>query len=127
MLQPIAAAAVQATLSIVAPNLALASAKRMSRDGLAALEPFVRRELGLDRPLSDAMFATMAADIRSSHCGYGSDESLKAMVAVQLSRDAQMTQSLIAAGDPNGAILVAGPGHVRNPSPVPPSFAASRK
>ena len=119
MYQPIAEAALQAKLRIVATNLPLATAKKMSSDGLAALEPSVRRELGLDRPLSDAMFATMAADIRNFHCGYASEESVKAMVGVQRARDAQMAQSLIAAGDPDGAILVAGAGHVRNDYGIP--------
>jgi uncharacterized iron-regulated protein len=119
MYQPIAEAALQAKLRIVATNLPLATARKMSSDGLAALQPSVRRELGLDRPLSDAMFATMAADIRNSHCGYASEESVKAMVGVQRARDAQMAQSLIAAGDPDGAILVAGAGHVRNDYGIP--------
>jgi len=119
MYQPIAEAALQAKLRIVATNLPLATARKMSSDGLSALEPSVRRELGLDRPLSDAMFATMAADIRNSHCGYASEESVKAMVGVQRARDAQMAQSLIAAGDPDGAILVAGAGHVRNDYGIP--------
>lgn len=119
MYQPIAEAALQAQLRIVATNLPLATARKMSSDGLAALEPSVRRELGLDRPLFDAMFATMAADIRNSHCGYASEESVKAMVGVQRARDAQMAQSLIAAGDPDGAILVAGAGHVRNDYGIP--------
>jgi uncharacterized iron-regulated protein len=119
MYQPIAEAALQAKLRIVATNLPLATARKMSSDGLAALEPSVRRELGLDRLLSDAMFATMAADIRNSHCGYASEESVKAMLGVQRARDAQMAQSLIAAGDPDGAILVAGAGHVRNDYGIP--------
>jgi uncharacterized iron-regulated protein len=119
MYQPIAEAALQAKLRIVATNLPLASARKMSSDGLAALEPSVRCELGLDRPLSNAMFATMAADIRNSHCGYAFEESVKAMVDVQRARDAQMAQSLITAGDPDGAILVAGAGHVRNDYGIP--------
>ena len=119
MYQPIAEAALQAGLRIVATNLPLATARKMNSDGLAALGPSVRRELSLDRPLSDAMFATMATDIRNSHCGYASEESVKAMVDVQRARDAQMAQSLIAAGDPDGAILVAGAGHVRNDYGIP--------
>ena len=118
MYQPIVEAALAAKLPIVATNLPLATARKMSRDGLA-LEPSVRRELGLDRPLSDAMLAAMAADIRSSHCGYASEESVKAMVDVQRARDAQMAQSLIAAAGPDGAILVAGAGHVRNDYGIP--------
>ena len=118
MYQPVAEAALQASLQIVATNLPLATARKMN-SGLAALGPSVKRELGLDRPLSDAMFATMATDIRDSHCGYASEESVKAMVDVQRARDAQMAQSLIAAGNPDGAVLVAGAGHVRNDYGVP--------
>jgi len=44
---------------------------------------------------------------------------VKAMVYVQRGRDAQMAQSLIAAGDADGAILVAGAGHVRNDYGIP--------
>ncbi|HEY2917383.1 MAG TPA: ChaN family lipoprotein [Candidatus Binatia bacterium] len=119
MYQPIAEAAVKAKLSIVGTNLPLGAASKMRSDGVAALEPTVRRELDLDRPLSESMFASMAADIRNSHCGHGSEESVKAMVGVQRARDAQMAQSLIAAGDPDGAVLVAGTGHVRNDYGIP--------
>ena len=124
MYQPIAEAALQARLQIVATNLPLATARKMNSDGLAALEPSVKYELGLERPLSDAMFATMATDIRDSHCGYASEESVNTMVGVQRARDAQMAQSLIAAGDPDGAILVAGAGHVRKDYGIPVYLAA---
>jgi uncharacterized iron-regulated protein len=119
MYQPIAEAALEAKLRIVATNLSHASAKRMRSDGIAALEPRVTRELGLDRPPSESMFANMAADIRDSHCGYASEESVKLMVGVQRARDAQMAHNLIAASDSDGAILVAGAGHVRNDYGVP--------
>jgi uncharacterized iron-regulated protein len=119
MYQPIAEAALEAKLRIVATNLPLATARKMSSDGLAALEPRVVRDLGLDRPPSESVFASIAADIRDSHCGYASEESVKAMVGVQRARDAQMAQSLIAAADPDGAILVAGAGHVRNDYGIP--------
>jgi uncharacterized iron-regulated protein len=119
MYQPIAEVALEAKLRIVATNLPLATARKMSSDGLAALEPRVVRDLGLDRPPSESMFASIAADIRDSHCGYASEESVKLMVGVQRARDAQMAQSLIAAGDPDGAILVAGAGHVRNDYGIP--------
>ena len=124
MYQPIAETALQAKLRIIATNLPRATTRKMSGDGLAALEPSVRHELGLDRPLSDAMFATMASDIRDSHCGYASEENVKAMVDVQRARDAQMAQSLIAAGDADGAVLVAGAGHVRNDYGVPVHLTA---
>ena len=123
MYQPIAAAALAANLKIIATNLPLASARKMSRDGLA-LEPSVQRDLGLDRPLPAALAATMAADIRKSHCGYGSAEMIQTMVQVQRARDAQMAQSLIAAADTEGAVLIAGAGHVRSDYGIPIHLAA---
>ena len=124
MYQPIAEAALEAKLRIVATNLPLATARKMSRDGLAALEPRVVRELGLERPPSESVFISMAADIRDAHCGYASEESVKAMVGVQRARDAQIAQSLIAAGAADGAILVAGAGHVRNDYGIPVYLSA---
>jgi len=111
--QPIAEAALQAELRIVATNLPLTVARKMSRDGRAALGPQVIRELDLDRSLPESVFASMAADIRDAHCGSAPEENLRAMVDVQRARDAQMAQSLIVASDRDGAILVAGAGHVR--------------
>ena len=119
MYQPIAEAAVRARLPIVATNLPLATAKKMAREGLAALESQAVRELGLDRPPPEPVFARMAADIRDAHCGQVSEKSVKPMVDVQRARDAQMAQSLLAARKTDGALLVAGAGHVRNDYGIP--------
>src|SRR5689334_15680829 len=50
MYQPIAEAALGAKLRIVPTNLPLATATKMTRNGLAALEPRMVHQLGLDRP-----------------------------------------------------------------------------
>jgi uncharacterized iron-regulated protein len=125
MYQPIAEVALEAKLRIVPTNLPLAIARKMRSAGLAALEPRITHALGLDRPLSESRSATLADDIRASHCGYASEESVKAMLAVQRARDAQMAQSLIAAGDPDGAVLVAGAGHVRSDYGIPTYLTAT--
>jgi uncharacterized iron-regulated protein len=117
--QPISEAALQAKLRIVPTNLPLVTATKMTRDGLGALEPGMMRELGLDRPLPETVFARMAADIRDAHCGYASEKTVKAMTDVQRARDAQMAESLLAAGDPDGAILIAGAGHIRTDYGIP--------
>jgi uncharacterized iron-regulated protein len=117
--QPIADAALQANLRIVATNLPLSTATKMTRNGVDALEPRMVRELGLDRPPPEPVFASMAADIRDAHCGYAPEEIVKPMVDVQRARDAQMAESLIAAADADGAVLVAGAGHVRNDYGIP--------
>jgi uncharacterized iron-regulated protein len=119
MYQPIAEAALQAKLRIVPTNLPLATATKMTRNGLAALDPSMVRELRLDQPPPEPVFARMAADIRDAHCGYAPEEILKPMVDVQRARDSQMAESLMAADDPDGAILVAGAGHVRNDYGIP--------
>jgi uncharacterized iron-regulated protein len=119
MYQPIAEAALQAKLRIVATNLPLATATKMSRSGLTVLDPGTVRKLGLDRPPPESVFEKMAADIREAHCGYAPEEIVKPMVDVQRARDAQMAESLIAADDPDGALLVAGAGHVRNDYGIP--------
>jgi uncharacterized iron-regulated protein len=119
MYQPIAEAALRAKLRIVPTNLPLETARKMTRDGPAALEPRLAHDLGLDRPPPEPVFASMVADIRDAHCGYASEQSVKAMVDVQRTRDAQMAESLIAAGDSGGATLVAGVGHVRNDYGIP--------
>jgi len=119
MYQPIAEAALQAKLRIIPTNLPLATATKMTRNGLAALDPSMVRELRLDQPPPEPVFARMAADIRDAHCGYAPEEILKPMVDVQRARDSQMAESLMAAGDPDGAILVAGAGHVRNDYGIP--------
>ncbi|HEY1233856.1 MAG TPA: ChaN family lipoprotein [Candidatus Binatia bacterium] len=119
MYQPIAEAVLRAKLRIVPTNLPLATATKMTRNGLAAVEPQMVHQLGLDRPLPQPVFEKMAADIRDAHCGFATDEIVKPMVDVQRARDAQMAESLIAAGEPDGAVLVAGAGHVRNDYGIP--------
>jgi hypothetical protein len=69
--------------------------------------------------LPEPVFARTAAEIRDAHCGHASETTVKAMVHVQRARDAQMGQSLLAAGDRGGAILVSGAGHVRNDYGIP--------
>lgn len=124
MYQPIAAAALAAKLPIVAANLSAAAARKISREG-AALDPSQRRELGLDRPLPDAILARMANDIRSSHCGYGTEQGVNAMVTVQRARDAHMAHRLVAGATADGAVLIAGSGHARSDYGVPIYLAAT--
>jgi uncharacterized iron-regulated protein len=125
MYQPIAEAALEAKLRIVPTNLPLATVRKMRSAGLAALDPRAVRALGLDRPLPEPLTARLADDIRAAHCGYASEESVKAMVAIQRARDAQMAQSLAASGNPQGAVLIAGAGHVRNDYGIPLYVAAN--
>lgn len=123
--QPIAEVALEAGLPIVATNLPRATARALGREGLDAVEPALVIRLGLDRPLSPEAHEEMARELRDVHCGYASEPEVEAMITVQRARDAHMADSLAAAGQPDGAVLIAGAGHVRKERGVP-AFLALR-
>jgi uncharacterized iron-regulated protein len=123
--QPIADAALAAGLPIVATNLSPATIQALARHGLVALEPSVIARLRLDAPLSPQMRAEMAAEIQESHCHMLPEGMLDNMIAAQRARDAQIAERLAAAAQPNGALVIAGNGHVRKDRGVP-AFLALR-
>jgi uncharacterized iron-regulated protein len=120
--QPIADRALAAGLPIVAANLAPAATRAVARQGLGALEPALVARLRLDRPLDPGARAQMVAEIRDAHCGHAPERMLEGMVAVQRARDAQMAERL-ASAEGDGAVLIAGRGHVRKDRGVPASLA----
>jgi uncharacterized iron-regulated protein len=121
--QPIAEAALAAGLPIVATNLAPATVQAILREGLAALGPAQRAQLDLDGLPDPAIQAAMAAEIQEAHCGMVPADRLDGLIAVQRARDAEMAARLAAAGGPDGAVLIAGAGHVRTDRGVPTFLA----
>jgi uncharacterized iron-regulated protein len=117
--RPIAEAALDAGLPILAANLSRVTTRSLARDGLAALDLREAARLGLDRPLAPATDAQMAAEIREAHCGSASEAMVSRMVLVQRARDAEMGERMAAAGRDGGAVLIAGFGHVRRDRGVP--------
>jgi uncharacterized iron-regulated protein len=117
--EPIADAALEGGLPIAATNLSPPTTQAIARHGLVALEPAVIARLRLDAPLSPQMRAEMAAEIEESHCHMLPEAMLDNMVAAQRARDAQIAERLAAAAQPNGALLIAGNGHVRKDRGVP--------
>jgi uncharacterized iron-regulated protein len=124
MYQPIAEAALQAKLPIVATNLAPATVRALGQGGAAALDATLAARLGLDRPLAADTQTAVAEEIREAHCGHAADQQINAMILVQRARDAQMAESLAAAGQPDGAVLIAGAGHVRRDYGIPAYLAS---
>ena len=61
----------------------------------------------------------MAEEIRDSHCGHAPEDRIGAMTGVQRARDARMAEALLTAPGSDGAVLIAGDGHVRNDYGVP--------
>ena len=118
--QPIAVTALAAGLPIVAANLPTATVRAVARGDLATLDPaFVRRH-ALDRPAPAQ--AALEDEIRAAHCGALPDTLVPGMVTAQRARDAEMAERLVA-GQRDGAVLIAGAGHVRTDHGVPRALA----
>ena len=121
--QPIAQAALDGGLTIVATNLSRAATDALRRNGLAGLGPTLTQQLRLDEVPSPETRAAMAREIRDAHCGQAPESMLDRMVDVQWARDARMAASLARGGGKDGAVLIAGTGHVRNDRGVPAHLA----
>jgi len=118
---PVIAPVVARNLPLMAANLPRRLIRPVMADGLAALGAARREALGLDRPLSESLTQSMAREIIEAHCGQLSASRAATFVHVQIARDAVLADGLIRAariaGD--GAILIAGSGHVRTDRGVP--------
>ena len=121
--EPIAQAALDAGLPIVATNLSRAATDAVRRNGLGGLGPRLQAQLKLDAPPAPEVRAAMARELRDSHCGEQPEPVLDRMVDVQWARDARMAEALARAGGRDGAVLIAGGGHVRRDRGVPTHLA----
>jgi uncharacterized iron-regulated protein len=119
---PIAQAALDAGLPLVAANLSRPATDAVRKHGLTGLGPALAGELALTEP-SPATRAAIAREIQESHCGQAPERLLDRMVDVQWARDARLAASLARAGQRDGAVLIAGAGHVRRDHGVPVHLA----
>jgi uncharacterized iron-regulated protein len=111
--EPIAHAALEAGLPIIAANLPAAVISAVARGHRAALPASLVAAYALDRPLPGDTQTAMAAEIRDAHCGHANPAMVANMINAQRARDALMADALLTAAA-DGAILIAGTGHVRN-------------
>lgn len=117
--QPIAAAALAGGMTIAAGDLDRTTTRTISRQGLSAQTAEFRERLGLDVPYGSTDAASLNRELADSHCGLLPETALGRMSDVQRSRDAHMARQLIDAGGADGAVLIAGGGHVRRDRAVP--------
>ena len=118
MYEPIAGVAMRAKLPLVAGNPSSAATSTLRRGGVAALDPAEVTRLGLDRALPDDVRERLATEIRDGHCGHLPARSIEPFIVVQRARDGHMAAALREAGA-DGAVLIAGTGHVRRDMGVP--------
>src|SRR5215475_5852687 len=116
--QPIAQAALDANVPIVATNLSKAATDAVRRNGLSGLGPTLTTQLRLGEPAPEMRLA-MTRELRDSHCGQMPDNAIDRMADIQWARDARMAASLTRGGQRDGAVLIAGAGHVRRDRGVP--------
>jgi len=120
--RPIFEAALRAHLPIAAADLGRSSSESIHRHGLGGLGPTVLVRLGLDAPLSQAQRQAMASEIWEAHCGHAPEHLFERMVDMQCARDAHLAREIVEASllpHADGAVLIAGTGHVRRDLGVP--------
>lgn len=125
--RPIAQAALDRGLPIIAANLSRATVMTIFAKGYGGLAPEMVSRLGLGRPEAPTMRAAMTDEIFQSHCGYLPRDRTGPMVAVQRARDAHLARSVAEALGTakrlDGVILVTGTGHARRDRGVPMHLA----
>uniref|UniRef100_UPI003BAC9D5B ChaN family lipoprotein n=1 Tax=Stappia sp. TaxID=1870903 RepID=UPI003BAC9D5B len=127
MYRPIIAAALKAGLPIVAGDTPRAERREVARKGISALGTERAMALGLDQSLGATAEGEMLDTLEQGHCGLMPRESLTPLVLVQRLRDATLAHAMIEADRQagQGAILIAGSGHVRRDLGAP-WYLASR-
>lgn len=113
MYRPIADAALAANLTMATGDIGRDTLKRFRGEGLAAFGTGEAKRLGLETPLPATASQTLRQDLVESHCGLLPPKAVEAMLPVQRARDAMLAEGMIANGTADGAVLIAGAGHVR--------------
>jgi uncharacterized iron-regulated protein len=118
MYEPLADVAIRNRLPLIAANLSAVTTGTLRRGGVSAIDAALATRLGLDRPLPDDVRQRIAGDVVDGHCGQLPASAVESFVLVQRARDAQMAVAMREAGG-DGAVLIAGVGHVRRDVGVP--------
>ncbi len=117
MYRPVAEAALRAGAPLSPANLTRAQVRAIARGEDNSPLPALPAD----------QIALMENEIKTGHCGMLPDKAVAGMVRVQRSRDAVMAQALSRGLDrTDGAVLIAGAGHVRTDHGVPAVLAADR-
>lgn len=108
----------EAGITLVGGNLPLDSARRVVREGEAALPPALSAILQ-QAPLTEAASKALDQDLLDGHCGHLKASMLPGMRLSQRARDAAMFSALREGPAERLKILLAGNGHLRSDYGVP--------
>ncbi len=126
MYQPIAEVALSAKLPMLAGELARDVQKAVARSEPSPEFKALAEELGLTEALTPEANNALEREIADGHCGLLPAAAIGPMVKVQRARDGQLAKSMLSAVGEDGAILIAGSGHVRNDWGVPALIRRTR-
>jgi uncharacterized iron-regulated protein len=121
--RPIFAAGIEASLPIVAANLPRKLVRQVVESGDSVLPRELRDRLAREPPLAPAEREALRKEMGESHCGKLPEEMFDPLILAQRARDAEMAERLVRADTGQGAILIAGGGHVRTDRGVPAQLA----
>ena len=124
MYRPVFEASLASRGPILAAGLDRDMAMRIAHEGVAALDPALVQVFGLAAPLPAEVQGSMRHEMSEAHCGLLPESMLDSMVLVQRARDALLAERLhegVEGGQ--GALLIAGAGHVRRDQGVPAQLA----
>jgi uncharacterized iron-regulated protein len=121
--EPLVAIAMRYGLPLRAANLSRKVAGQIARNGMSALESARIAALRLETAWSAEREQTLRQIIRDGHCGALPESAVPAMTIAQRARDATLAEAMLGAKR-DGAVLIAGNGHVRRDLGVPVYLAA---
>ena len=116
--RPIFEVVVAARLKIVATGLSHDLVRKVVREGPGSLPEEIAEHVKMI-PLEPAAAASLDDEIKASHCGMLPDAMVPPMSMAQRVKDALMANLLEQNTTPDGAVLIAGNGHVRSDRGVP--------
>jgi len=120
--QPVVEAALKARVPVLAASFSRNTIRSIVKEGYRVLPVEQVMALGLNKPIPMNLDQIMEQVIRDSHLGALSEHLVKAMVHMQIAKDARMASVLInnsATPGIDGALLIAGGGHIRKDIGVP--------
>jgi uncharacterized iron-regulated protein len=122
MYKPIAQSALDGGMPILPANLSRATIAAIAEQGLQVLGTSQVSALRLDEPLPSESLDHMRRDLAASHCQMLPRTMIDDMASILFARDAFMAAAMARGAtvtDWDGAVLIAGSGHVRTDRGVP--------
>lgn len=120
--RPVIEVAVERDLPIIAGDTPREERRKVAAEGAEVLGAERIAALRLAEPLGEAADAVLLDTLFDGHCALMPREALTPLVAVQRLRDATLADAMISggiSGGGEGAVLIAGSGHVRKDLGVP--------